>query len=173
MIEEAQALGEPPEDPLLLFSALYGSWAANIVAFNGDVMHELAVEFLALAKNKRDGPAMVGHRLMGLTLFHAGKIADGRAHLDRAIALYDPAEHLHLATRFGQDVGATGLAWRSFALWCSATPRTHSRRRARPQDRAREPALRDPDLRAEFQHFPHLSCGNFTAANALIDEFAY
>src|SRR5256714_1923498 len=37
LIEQAEALGEPPEDPLLLFSALYGFWLANYVAFNGDV----------------------------------------------------------------------------------------------------------------------------------------
>ena len=35
-IEQAEALGEPPEDPLLLFSVLYGFWVANLVAFNGD-----------------------------------------------------------------------------------------------------------------------------------------
>src|ERR1700738_2980748 len=33
LIEQAEALGEPPEDPLLLFSILYGFWAANYVAF--------------------------------------------------------------------------------------------------------------------------------------------
>ncbi len=49
LIEQAEALGEPPEDPLLLFSVLYGFWVANLVAFNGDVMRELAVQFLALA----------------------------------------------------------------------------------------------------------------------------
>ena len=38
LIEQAEALGEPPEDPLLLFSVLYGFWVANFVAFNGDVM---------------------------------------------------------------------------------------------------------------------------------------
>ena len=60
LIERAQALGEAPEDPLLLCSALYGSWAANIVAFNGDVMRELAVEFLALAeKQSATGPPMI------------------------------------------------------------------------------------------------------------------
>ena len=128
LIEQAQALGEPPEDPLLLFSVLYGLWVANIVAFNGDVMRELAVQFLALAqKQSATGPLMIGHRLMGLSLLHAGDIAEGRAHLDRAIALYDPAEHRHLATRFGQDVGAASLSWRSMASWCSAIPRPRSR----------------------------------------------
>ena len=48
LIEQAEALGEPPEDPLLLFSVLSGFWVVNFVAFNGDVMRELAVQFLAL-----------------------------------------------------------------------------------------------------------------------------
>ena len=38
LIEQAEALGEPPEDPLLLFSVLYGFWVANVVAFDGDVV---------------------------------------------------------------------------------------------------------------------------------------
>ena len=37
LIEQAEALGEPPEDPLLLFSVLYGFWVANYVAFNGNI----------------------------------------------------------------------------------------------------------------------------------------
>ena len=53
LIEQAEALGEPPEDPLLLFSVLYGFWVANYVAFNGDVMRQLAAQFLALAEKQR------------------------------------------------------------------------------------------------------------------------
>ncbi len=88
LIEQAEALGEPPEDPLLLFSVLYGFWVANYVAFNGDVMRELAAQFLALAeKQGTTAPLMVGHRLMGMSLLLTGDIAEGRAHLDRAIAL--------------------------------------------------------------------------------------
>ena len=30
LIEQAEALGEPPDDPLLLFSVLYGFWVANL-----------------------------------------------------------------------------------------------------------------------------------------------
>ena len=94
LIEQAEALGEPPEDPLLLFSVLYGFWVANYAAFNGDVMRELAAQFLTLAEKQRATvPLMIGHRLMGTSLLLTGDIADGRAHLDRAIALYDPAEH--------------------------------------------------------------------------------
>ena len=110
LIEQAEALGEPPEDPLLLFSVLYGFWVANYVAFNGDVVRELAAQFLALAeKQGATAPLMIGHRLMGISLLRTGDIAEGRAHFDRAIALYDPAEHRPLATRFGQDVRGGNL----------------------------------------------------------------
>ncbi len=118
LIEQAEALGEPPEDPLLLFSVLYGFWVANYVAFNGDVCRDLAAQFLTLAQNQRATvPLMIGHRLMGMALLHTGDIAKGRAHYDRALALYDAAEHRPLATRFGQDVRVAILCYRSHALW--------------------------------------------------------
>jgi hypothetical protein len=33
LIERANAQGEPPDDPLLLFSVLYGLWVASVTAF--------------------------------------------------------------------------------------------------------------------------------------------
>ena len=42
LIEQAEAIGEPPEDPLLLFSVLYGFWVGNRMAFNGNLARELA-----------------------------------------------------------------------------------------------------------------------------------
>ena len=81
LIEQAEALGEPPEDPLLLFSVLYGFWVANYVAFNGDVVRELAAQFLSLAEKQRTTvPLMIGHRLMGISLVFTGDIVQGRAH---------------------------------------------------------------------------------------------
>ena len=78
LIEQAEALGEPPEDPLLLFSVLYGFWVANYVAFNGDVMRELAAQFLALAeKQGATVPLMVGHRLDGHVLAVYGRHRGG------------------------------------------------------------------------------------------------
>jgi tetratricopeptide (TPR) repeat protein len=123
LIERAEALGEPPEDPLLLFSILYGFWAANFVAFNGDALLELAAEFLALAQ--RQGatlPLMVGHRLMATSLMGTGDIATSLTHYDRAIALYDAAEHRSLATRFGQDIGVVALCFRAWSRWLLGYP---------------------------------------------------
>jgi hypothetical protein len=64
---------------------------------------------------------MIGHRMMGSVL-HTGAFAEGRAHLDSAIALYDPAEHRPLATRFGQDIRVAALSYRSWALWMLGYP---------------------------------------------------
>ena len=123
LIEQAEAVGEPPEDPLLLFSVLYGFWVANSVAYKGDVGRDLAAQFLVLAEQQRTtAPLMVGHRLMGASLLFLGDIAESRAHLDQAIALYDPAEHRPLATRFGQDLRVVALFWRSWALWLLGYP---------------------------------------------------
>jgi hypothetical protein len=108
---------------LLLFSVLYGFWVANYVAFNGDVMRELAAQFLALAeKQGATVPLMVGHRLMGTSLMTTGDFAEGRAHYDQAIALYDPAAHRPLAASFGQDVRMAILSFRSWALWFLGHP---------------------------------------------------
>jgi hypothetical protein len=75
LIERVDALGEPPEDPLLLFSVLYGLWAANLVSFNGDALRELATQFVALAeKQGATGPLIIGHRLMATSLTCTGDI---------------------------------------------------------------------------------------------------
>ena len=123
LIEQAETQGEPPEDPLLLFSVLYGFWYANLVAFNGDVVCDLAAQFLALAEKQRATiPLMVGHRLAGTASVYTGGIVDGRAHYDHALALYDAAEHRSLATRFGQDIRVMVLSLRSTALWMLGYP---------------------------------------------------
>ena len=93
------------------------------MAFNGDVVRELAAQFLALAeKQGATVPLMIGHRAHGHFLLFTGDIAEGRAHFDQAIALYDPAEHRPLATRFGQDVRVATLSYRSLALWLLGYP---------------------------------------------------
>jgi predicted ATPase len=122
-IKEAQSLGEPPEDPSLLFSVLYGLWVASLVAFNGVLVRELAAQFLVLTEGQgATVPVVLGHRLMGTSLICTGDIAQGRAHLDCAIELYDSVEHRSLAIRFGQDVGVATLSYRSLALWFLGYP---------------------------------------------------
>jgi predicted ATPase len=174
LIEQAQALGEPPEDPLLLFAVLYGFWVANYVALKGDVIRELAAEFLALGE--RQGatvPLMIGHRLMGMSLLMTGDIADARVHFDRAIALYDPAKHPSLATRFGQDVRVAVLSFRSLALWLLGYPDAAFADAGYALKEAREIG-QAPSLMYALvvTTFTLIHCGNSSAATTQLDEAA-
>ena len=172
LIKQAEALGEHPDDPLLLFTVLYAFWAVNLVAFNGDVMRQLATQFISLAE-KRSANALcsTGHRLMGTFLLYAGNIVEGRNHLDRAIELYDAREHRPLATRFGHDIGAAILSFRPFALWMLGFPGTALVEAARPLKAARETDHAPTLIFAlTCTTFTHIFCREYTAANAQIDE---
>jgi class 3 adenylate cyclase/predicted ATPase len=172
LIEQAETLGEPLDDPLLLFSVLYGFWFVNLAAFNGDVLRDLATQFLALAeKGRATVPLMVGHRAVGTSSHCTGDIVDGRAHYDQALALYDAVKHRPLAERFGQDNRVATLSYRSIALWMLGYP---------------EAALADVDQALkgarELGHAPslmyalamtsitHTLLGNYAAATVQHDE---
>ena len=121
LVEQAEALGEPPDDPLILFSVLYAFW--NAVPFNGDVCRGLAAQFLALAaKQQTTAPRLIGHRIMGHTLFHTGEFVEAKAHFDKGLALYNAAEHRPLATRFWIDSRIMILCYRSLAAWVLGYP---------------------------------------------------
>jgi predicted ATPase len=172
LIEQAEALGEPPDDPLLLFSALFGSWVASHVAFNGDAMRDLGAQFLAVAeKQGATAPLLIAHRLMGISLAWTGNIAEGRVHYDQGVALYDPAKHRPLATRFGQDAGVSILCFRSLALWLLGYHDAALADSERALKDAREIG-QAATLMFALLHasMTHICCGNYATANALLDE---
>ena len=172
LIDQSEALGEPPEDPLLLFSPLYGLCIANYVAFNGDVIRELAAQFLAVAKKQSTtGPLMIGHRLMAMSLASTGDLVEGMAHYNQALGLYDPAEHRSLATRFGQDVRIAILSYRSLALWVLGHPEAALADAENAVKDAREIGQAASLMYALFHTAEtHILCGNYVTANALTDE---
>ena len=171
-IEQAEALGEPPEDPLLLFSVLYSAWAASFVAFNGDVARDLASQFLALAeKQEQTVPLMIGNRLMGNSLTLTGDIVKGRAHYNQAFALYDPATHRTLATRFGQDVRVSTLVYRSLARWMLGYPEAALADVDHVLEDARDSGHAVPLMYAQFHtSLTNVLCAKYAAANAQSSE---
>jgi hypothetical protein len=109
LIEKANALGSPIQDPLLLFSVLFGFWIANFAAFEGEVLCSLAAEFYAYAKEQSAVlPLMTAHRLVGVSLAYTGKLAEGRTHYDEALALYGDY-NLDKAVSIGSMGGTKGL----------------------------------------------------------------
>jgi predicted ATPase len=171
-IERAEALGEPAEDPLLLFSVLYGVWAASYVAFNGDETRELASQFVALAeKQGHIVPLMIGHRLMGTSLMLTGDIAKGRAHYNQAFALYDPAKHRPLATRFGQDVRVSILVYRALAHWMLGYPKMALADADHALEDAREDGHAATLMYAQLHtSFTNILCAKYAAASAQSNE---
>jgi tetratricopeptide (TPR) repeat protein len=102
---------------------------------------------------------------------HTGEIAEGRVHYDQAFALYDPVEHLRLATRFGQDAGVSILSNRSWALWLLGWPEAAL---ADVED-----ALKNARVSGYvatlayafwFTSFTLICCGKYSTANMLVDE---
>jgi predicted ATPase len=172
LIEQAEASGEPAEDPLLLYSVLYGLFIAKFIAFDGDAACTLATQFLALAQRQNATvPTMVGHRLLGNSLLVIGDFAEGLAHLDRALALYDPTAHRPLATRFGQDIGVAILSFRPLAQWILGYPETALAEAARSFKAAREmdhvPTL---IFALACTTFTHILCQEYAMAKVQLDE---
>jgi predicted ATPase len=176
LIEQAEALGEPLDDPLLLFSALYGHWVANVVAFNGDLQLDLARKFLALAEQPKQTsmtPLMIGHRIMGTSLYYTGSLTDGLAHHNKALALYRPDEHRSLATQFGQDHGVTVLCFRSQVLWALGYPAAALADAGQAGTDARSIG-QAATLMFALNHISNLYlwCGNYTTADLLLEELS-
>ena len=173
LIEQAHALGEPPEEPLLLFSVLYGFWVANIVAFKGDVARNLAVQFLEFAEKQRaTAPLMMGHRMMGISLTMTGDIAKAQAHCDLALALYDPADHRLLATRFAVDARVAVWSYRSLSLWIFGHPDAALADAEHALRDAREIGQAATLMYTLFHtaYFAYFHCRNYPATNALLHE---
>ena len=156
---------------------LNGFWLASYVAFNGDKARELAAQFLALAE--KEGaiiPLTMGHRQMGVSLMRTGDVANGRAHFDQAVGIWDHALRPQ-ATRTDKDFwvpfltppSTSLLADRSIALWTLGYP---------------EAALADAHHVVEdtgdlsrflaygvvFASRVFILCGDYEAANAQVDK---
>jgi predicted ATPase len=172
LIEQAEALGEPPENPLLMFAILNVFWNASYAAFNASEMFGFAVQILARGeKQEATIPRMMGHRLMGLSLLFTGEIVQGREHLDRAFALYDPAERRPLASRLGRDFWASTLSERSVALWTLGYPDAAVADSERMLQSARNFGRAATLMYALCNgSMPYIFCGDYAAAYALYGE---
>ena len=171
-IEQSEALGEPPEDPLSLFSALYGVWVVNYVVFNGDICRDLAAQFLTLAEKKRATvPLLMAHTIMGHTSLTGGDFNNAREHYDKGIALYDPREHRPLATRFGQDIQVAILSYRSLALWLIGFPEVALKDAENAVKYGRETGQAASLMFALYMTtIVRILCGNYSVASAQAQE---
>jgi predicted ATPase len=175
LIEEADKFGEHVEDPLLLFTVLYGLWIGHYVAFDGDVVRKLAEQFLALAQKQAEAvPVMIGHRAMGHALLLTGHFVKSRARYNEALRLYDPVKHGLAAARVGgQDARVAVLVHRARALWLLGYPEAALADAAQGVRHARE-IEHAATLMFALDHasVTYLHCGDNDSADALLTELA-
>jgi class 3 adenylate cyclase len=172
LIEQTDSFGALAEDPMLLLSVLFGSWVENLISFNGDVLRDLAAQFLALAEKQQSKAAyVVAHNVTGLSLLGTGAIAEGRAHLDLAIEFYDPAQHRAQAMRFGPELGVANRCWRAWARWLSGYPNAALLDAERALIEARDVGHAATLMFALIiTAVTLIHCGCFTAASVQLDE---
>jgi tetratricopeptide (TPR) repeat protein len=104
---------------------------------------------------------------MGTSLLFTGNPAQSRSHLDCALALYNPAEHRALATRFGQDVRVAAWSYRSLSNWMLGYPEAALTDAERALKDAREIGQAAELMHAlYFKSFSLILCGNYAAATA-------
>jgi class 3 adenylate cyclase/predicted ATPase len=100
-----------------------------------------------------------------------GDLADGKQHYDRALAIYDPAEHRPLTTRSGRDVGVTLLSFRSSCEWQLGCPAASRNDAERAVTNARETGHAGTLMYALSRAaICYTLCGNYAAAHAQLDE---
>ena len=122
LIERADSLGEPVEDPLAMFTTLHSFWVASVIASSGPATQRLAAQCLALAERAgAKGELIAAHRAVGLSQLFSGDFLASRASLDKAIALFTPAKN-HAASRYGGDHWSSAHSGRAAALWALGYP---------------------------------------------------
>jgi hypothetical protein len=106
-----------------------------------------------------------------LALALTGDLLGGKEHYDRALAIYDPAEHGPLMTHSGRDVGVTLLSFRAACEWqlgYTAASRSDAQLAVK---NAREIGQATTLMYALFHAVVnHMRCGNYAAARMQVDE---
>ncbi|PWT93767.1 MAG: hypothetical protein C5B56_00180, partial [Proteobacteria bacterium] len=115
---KARELATSIEEPAERFSAYYGLWVGPFIRGNLAQMREVAEAFMRDAERSPTLPeAGIAHRLLGTTCWYAGDYTGAQVHLERALARYDHARDLHLASSFAYDQGAVADFYLGMTLY--------------------------------------------------------
>ena len=118
-LELCRQLGET----LHLFPALLGLRTFYTVRAELQTARELAGQLVTLAEKSQDPALLVqARRALGTALFYLGEPVLARAHLEQAMALYDPSQHHSHAFIYGLEPGVQGLNHLAMDLWLLGYP---------------------------------------------------
>lgn len=119
----ASELGRKLGDPSKTFPALWGLSRLYHAQSRLDRALELGEHLVDLARQVGDvGQQLEAHRMMGSTLYHQGRFADARKHLERGISLFDPADQRSDVLYLSPQVHC--LFWMGYVEWHLGRPET-------------------------------------------------
>jgi predicted ATPase len=120
----ARELCQQVGETFQLFPVLSGLYAFYVVRAELQTARELAEQFMHLAQSVQDPPLLLeAHLALGINLFYLGKLAPTRAHLEQAVALYNPQQHRSHAFLYGgADSGVACLSYAAWSLWMLGYP---------------------------------------------------
>ncbi len=95
-----------------VFAVLNGMVGIHLMRGEFEQSRLVAQDLLSRAQLSKDSTAlMMGHRVLGMSLFVIGELQDAKLELESAIELYDAGRHAPLALVFSQDFQATAQAY--------------------------------------------------------------
>ena len=108
-------IGETPR----LYTVLWGQWMSRSVQARWDEALDLAHKLLAIANSTEDRELLVeAHHASWNAFTLMGDLAKSEFHVKEGLALYDPAHHGGLFSRFGgHDPGVCAYGHGSINLW--------------------------------------------------------
>lgn len=117
----ARELCEKLDESDLLFMVLRGLWGYHIVRSELETAHELGEQCLDLAQKKGSQAfSLWAYYMLGMTIFHQGKLISGLDCFEQGIAVYDMQKRrIHRAL---QDPGVACLSYKAAALWLLGYP---------------------------------------------------
>jgi predicted ATPase len=119
----ARELCRRSEDPPEISQALWGVWSFYLLRAEMRTARNIAEEFLPMAKRlSYPGFAMRGHLAMEITYLHLGEFAQSAEHFEKALLLYDPAQHRDDAFLYTQNPGVSMRCFGAWALWFLGKP---------------------------------------------------
>ncbi len=109
-------------EPAQLLPILYGLWISHLIRGEIDQALAFGEDFLNLARQVQSPARVVGERTIGCPLFYLGQLAQARPYFERAISMYDPAQHRALAWLYGQEPGMTARSYLAWTMWLLGYP---------------------------------------------------
>ena len=115
-------IGETPQ----LFPVLLGLWRFYVVRAEYGTARDLGGQLLRLGESTGDQAFLLGaHNALGVTHFYMGELEAAQAHMEQALAHYDPQQHHPLHSqmfRAGQDPGVACEVHAAWSLWLRGYP---------------------------------------------------